>query len=182
MPKQQSGSIVKRSHRNYGVRFYDESGARRYQGGFETMSAAQSWSRLTVEGVAALRRGDPTAIRRKAMLTFDELCDEFEAQHACEANTLRTLKARLVPARRKWGAMTVDRIAATEVGIWRKTLPERSAHACTTALRQVLNYAVRTKLLEENVGKAVANPPPKRQEARSFDAPADVDMVAAGCA
>jgi hypothetical protein len=113
------------------VRFYDENGARKRQGGFATKTEASEWLRNKVDAIQALRRGDVAATRRLQMPTFDELCDEFEAQHPGEAKTVRTLKARLVPARRKWGKIRVNRIAAAEVALWRKTLPERSAWATT---------------------------------------------------
>jgi hypothetical protein len=45
--------------------------------------------------VAALRRGDPSALRRREMPTLGELVDEYLGQHNAEANTLRTLTARL---------------------------------------------------------------------------------------
>jgi integrase len=43
---------------------------------------------------------------------------------------------------------------------------------------QVLGYAVRTKLLDENVAQAVANPEPKRREVQAFATPEDVEAVA----
>lgn len=46
------------------------------------------------------------------------------------------------------------------------------------ALRQVLGYAVRTKLLDENIAQAVANPEPKRREVQTFASPEDVEAVA----
>lgn len=178
MPSIQRGSVHKSPAGTWGVRFYDEAGARRRQGGYATKSEAGEWLRNKVDEIEALRRGDVAATRRLTMPTFDELCDEFVAQHPGEANTVRTLKARLVPARRKWGKIKINRIAASEVALWRKTLPERSAWGYTKVLRQVLGYAVRTKLLDENVAKAVANPEPKRREVQAFANPEDVDGIA----
>jgi integrase len=178
MPSTQRGSVVKLRGGSWSVRYYDDTGARKRQGGFTTKSEAGEWLRNRLDNVTALRRGDVAATRRLQMPTFDELCDEFIAQHPGEANTVRTLKARLVPARRKWGKMKVNRIAAAEVALWRKTLPERSAWGYHKALRQVLGYAVRTKLLDENVAVAVANPEPKRREVQAFATPADVEAVA----
>ena len=74
MPKTQTGSVVKRSKRNYGVRFYDEEGVRRYQGGFETQTAAESWLRTKVDEALALRRGDLIPARDRPK-TVDELVD-----------------------------------------------------------------------------------------------------------
>jgi hypothetical protein len=75
MPKAQTGSVVKRGTRNYGARFYDETGRRRYQGGFETATAAEMWLRTKVDAVIALRRGDPSALRRREMPTLGQLAD-----------------------------------------------------------------------------------------------------------
>ena len=50
-----------------------------------------------------------------------------------------------------------------------RRLPERSAYAIHKALRQVLHYAVRAKLLDENPAALVPNPEPKRREVPSFE-------------
>jgi integrase len=57
-------------------------------------------------------------------------------------------------------------------------LPERSAWAIHKALRQVLHYAVRAKLLEENVACSVQNPEPKRHEVPAFESIAELGAVA----
>jgi integrase len=72
----------------------------------------------------------------------------------------------------------VNRLSPAEVALWRKTLPERSAWGYHKALRQVLGYAVRTKLLDENVAQAIANPEPKRREVLAFATTEDVEAVA----
>jgi integrase len=177
MPSLQRGSVVKRGQR-WAARWYDEDGVQTLRGGFETKSAAREWVGHKVDHVQALRDGDVAALRRRDMPTLDELCDEFEAQHAGEANTVRTLKARLVPARKKWGKIKINRVSAAEIALWRKTLPERSAWGYHKALRQLLGYAVRTKLLDENVAQAVPNPEPKRREVQAFATPEDVEAIA----
>jgi integrase len=177
MPSLQRGSVVKRGKR-WAARWYDENGVQHLRGAFETKSAAREWVGHKVDHVQALRDGDVAALRRRNMPTLDELCDEFEAQHAGEANTVRTLKARLVPARKKWGKIKINRVSAAEIALWRKTLPERSAWGYHKALRQLLGYAVRTKLLDENVAKAVPNHEPKRREVQAFATPEDVDAIA----
>lgn len=177
MPAKQQGSVVRRG-KGWAVRWYDENNAQRLRGGFETKTAAREWVGRKVDEVEALRDGDVAALRRRNLPTFDELCDEFVAQHPGEANTVRTLKARLTPARCKWGTIRINRVSAAEVALWRKTLPERSAWGYTKALRQVLGYAVRTKLLDENVAQAVANPEPKRREVKAFATPEDVEAIA----
>ena len=42
MPSVQRGAVVKRGNR-WAARWYDESGGRRFQGGFETKSVAREW-------------------------------------------------------------------------------------------------------------------------------------------
>jgi hypothetical protein len=94
MPAEQRGSVVKRGKR-WAARWYDEDDVRRFQGGFETKSAARTWVDNRVDEVAALRRGDPAAVRRRQMPTLSQLVCEYLGQHNAEANTIRTLTARL---------------------------------------------------------------------------------------
>lgn len=102
-----------------------------------------------------------------------------------EANTIRTLKARLRYATEGplldgsggFGSLRIDRLTVPELGAWRKRLPQRSAHAIHKALRQVLAYAVRVKPLDENVAKLLPNPEPKRREIPSFETMANVEAV-----
>ena len=65
----------------------------------------------------------------------------------------------------------------TEIGAWRRHLPERSAWAIHKALRQVLHYAVRAKLLDENVACSVPNPEPKRREVPTFESIGELEAV-----
>jgi integrase len=139
-----------------------------------------------LDEVKALRNGDVRAVRRQTMPTLSELVEEFTAQHNAEANTMRTLKARLKyatdgPALDGVGGFAdvrIDRLQVPELGSWRRRLPERSAHAIHKALRQVLHYGVRAKLLDENVAVLVPNPEPKRREVPSFETIEDVEAVA----
>jgi integrase len=186
MPSVQRGNLRKRGV-TWSARWYDESGARRERGGFSTKSEAGEWLDSKLEQVAALRDGRPDTIRRQTMPTLQELVDEYVEQHSAEANTIRTLRARLCyategPALDKtggFGSLRIDRLTVPELGAWRKRLPERSAHAVHKALRQVLGYAVRVKLLDENVAKLLPNPEPKRREIPSFETMDDVEAVAA---
>jgi integrase len=65
-----------------------------------------------------------------------------------------------------------------EIGAWAKRLPEGHRHDAMVAFRQVLNAAVRWKLLEENPAKLVPNPLPRRAEIRPFESWAEVEAVA----
>lgn len=177
MPAKQRGSVVMLPSGAWSARCYDENGCRKRAGqAFATRTEAADWLENRTKTVAALRRGDPSALRRKDMPTFDALCNEFLAQHSAEPNTLRALREWLVSSRKKFGDVPVDRIVAYEIGVWRKTLPPRSAWHYTKALRQILNYAVRAQLLERNPAADVPNPRPKRQDVQPF-AIGDIDAI-----
>ena len=134
MPSVQSGSVVKRG-RTWAARWYDENGVRRFQGGFETKSAAREWVDLKVKGVAALRRGDPSTTRRQQMPPLGELVAEFVGQHAAEASTIASLEKRLryaldgpkLDGKGGWRDVRLDRLQPHEIGAWRKHLPARLA-------------------------------------------------------
>ena len=185
MPAVQRGALDKRG-RTWRARYRDENGQPRSRSGFATKSEAGEWLDRKLDEVEALRRGDVAAVRRQSMPTLAELVAEYLGQHNAEANTLRTLQARLRyalegPAMDGAGgfkAVRVDRLNVAELGAWRKRLPERSAWGIHKALRQVLAYAVRSRLVEENVARLVPNPEPKRREVPAFESLADVEAVA----
>lgn len=184
MPSVQRGTLDKRG-RSWQGRYHDENGLRRSRGGFPTKSEAGDWLDRKLEEVEALRRGDVVALRRREMPTLSELVDEYVAQHSAEANTIRTLRARLryvtegpgLDGQGAFGAVRIDRLQVHELGAWRKRLPERSAWAITKALRQALNYAVRAGLLDENPAKKIPNPEPKRREVLAFESVDDLEAV-----
>jgi integrase len=187
MPKQQTGSVVKRGPGNWAVRYYDENDVRQYQGGFKTQTDAERWKRDKVDEIHALRRGDIPAIRRQNMPTVGELVVEFLEQHNAKANTLRTLAERLryatdgpeLDGKGGWRDVRVDRIDGRAIGGWRKRLPERSAWGIHKAARQLGNYAVRVELVDRNPFAAVPNPEPKRREILAFADVAELEIVAA---
>ena len=81
-------------------------------------------------------------------------------------------------AKAGWRDVKIDRLNPTEIGAWRKALPARSAFGIHKALRQVLHYAVRAKLLDENPAALVPNPEPKRTEVQTFTL-AELDALSA---
>jgi integrase len=177
MPSAQTGFLTKRGDR-WSVRFRDLDGKHRRQtfgSGREGKAEAAAWLAREVERVEALRRGDTAAVRRAQIPTLAELVDEYVGQHSAEANTLRTLRERLSYATKGpgldgqggFGAVRIDRLQVHELGAWRKRLPERSAWAIVKALRQVLNYAVRAGLLDENPAKRIPNPELRAAQALS---------------
>lgn len=178
MPADRFGSVDKLS-RSWRARWYDEAGVQRAKAGFKTKSDAREYLRQRVDEVAALRRGDDRAIRRREMPTLNELIDEFLAQHVAEGNTNRTLNAWLKRARAAFGDTNLDRLSVAELRAWRATLPGRSAWHYVKALRQVLHYAVDVGLLDSNPATKVPNPAPKRLEVAAFRSLAEVEAVAA---
>ena len=178
MPSVQRGQVVKRPYGIWAARWYDEAGARRQQGGFQTKSAASAWLDSKLDEVVALRRGDPSALRRRQMLTLSELVDEYLDTYTGEKNSKRTLNERLRYSTRTFGDVPLDRLDVAQLARWRTTLPERSAWAIVKALRQVLGYAVRVGLLADNPAKHVPNPEPKRREVQTFASVAELEAVA----
>jgi site-specific recombinase XerD len=189
VPSVQRGSIVKRG-KSWGVRFYDADGTRRSPSGFATRRDAAEFLDRVLEEAEALRRGDVAVLRRRQMPVLAELVDEFLHQRNAEPNTLRTLTARLryategpaLDGQGGFAEVRIDRLEPRMIGAWRKRLPERSAHAITKALRQVLHYAVRAKLVDENVAVAVPNPEPKRREIPAFSSLEELEAVGEGLA
>ena len=97
MPSAQAGALSKRGER-WTVRYRDDDGVRRrrtFGPGREGKAEASAWLARELEKVEALRRGDVAALRRASIPTLQELVDEFLGQHNAEANTIRTLRARL---------------------------------------------------------------------------------------
>lgn len=154
MPSTQRGSTVKRGNR-WGARWYDETGTRRFQGGFSTRSEARDWLENTVKGVAALRRGDlpkPTDIP-----TVNVLIDNFLAAHQVDQATTDKLRYQLAHAKATFGDRPIDRLTPFEIEAWRAQLPARTRHHYHRAFRQVLAQAVTWRLLERNPTDGIKN-------------------------
>lgn len=110
------------------------------------------------------------------MPTLSELAAELTAQHVAEPSTVSSLEFRLryalegpkLDGKAGWADVKIDRLNPTEIGAWRKALPARSGYGIHKALRQLLHYAVRAKLIDENPASLVPNPEPKRVEVQTF--------------
>ena len=100
------------------------------------------------------------------------------AQHQAAPATLARLRAMLAKATATFGDVPVADLLPDEIGAWRMKIPEGHRHDATQAFRQVLNGAVKWKVIPENPAKLVRNPLPKREEIRPFETWADVDAVA----
>jgi integrase len=170
MPSAQEGQVFKNRGRAWAFRYYDAEGTRRTKGGFETKTEARQALKQKLDELAG------PEVRRD--LTLQELVDEYLEQHIAEANTIRTLTARLKYATDTFGDRRLDRMTVPDVKAWRKRLPAGSAWHIHKTLRQVLNYAVAAKYVPENIARAVPNPEPKRKEVQTFGTWADVEAVA----
>jgi integrase len=189
MPSAQRGTLAKRGDR-WSARWRDETGKprrRTFATGREGKAEAQAFLERTLREVEAHRNGDPVAVRRRDLPTVGELVDEYLGQHNAEANTIRTLRARLcyvtegpkLDGEGGWSDLRIDRLTLAGIGAWRRRLPERSAHAIHKALRQVLHYALRAKLLDENPATLAPNPEPKRREVLAFASLDELEVVGA---
>ncbi len=166
MPSLQRGSVRKRDA-SWQVRYYDESGVRRYVGAFPTRTAALEFLERKVDEVLALRRGDRIAVR-DCPQTVEALLDVFLDKHGrtIDPATKRKLTAQLRKARKEFGDRHPDSLRRLELEDWRATLPAGSRHDVFRALRQALGWAVERGLAERNATAGVRNPKRKRHERR----------------
>jgi integrase len=181
MPSTQRGSVVKRGAR-WGARWYDEQGERRFQGGFETKTAARDWVDDQVKEVLALRRGDLIPVAHRPQ-TVTALLDTFEARHGAtvDSATLRTLKSRLKHARSTFGDRHPDSLNRLELEDWRATLSPGNRHDVFRAFRQALAWGAARSLTSRDASIGIKNPKRNRYERREvfpFETWAEVDKVA----
>ena len=185
MPAEQQGSVYTTA-KGCGIRWRDEHGVSRRKAGFKSRSEARKW----FQDVERRRMRGETVTPTST--TLAELVDQYLGQHVAEQNTIQALRDRLklatdgIPVKPRaqerehgLGEIRVDRLDVRTVGAWRKRLPEGSAWHAHKALRQVLGYAVRTKLVAENVAALVPNPEPKRREVGVFGSWEQLEQVAA---
>jgi integrase len=179
MPSVQRGSVVKRGA-SWQARWYDENGARRSQGGFETKSAAREWVDGKVDEVSALRRGDrPTPTDLPTVAT---LVDKFLASHEADPATLEKMRWQLKHLTAAFGGERIDRLNPADLAAWRATLPARSRHHYFRSARQVLEQAVTWQLLDRNPTDRIRNRRVKLdedREIRPFGSWDDVEAIAA---
>jgi len=156
---------------------------------FPTKTQAKDWlsEHLAVGATAAGTRD----------VTFAEHVERYLRVHATsvDPSTIRTLRERLgaTPEGRRgrrpycsaveaFGHVTLRELEALslEIAEWQATLPPRYRYAIMRSLRQVLNAAVRWKLMGENPAtRAGANPQPRNPEVPFFESLASVDRLAA---
>ena len=166
MPAEQAGSVYKTA-RGYGLRWYDERGARRRQAGFASRSEARAWFR-DVE--SKRMRGE---VVQRPPVTLRAHVDRYLEVHAAtrDPNTIRVLRERLRRPVTDFGDRQLrefERMAG-ELATWQTKLPERSRYGVMQALRQALEAGVRWGDMEKNPAKlAGSNPPPPPRGVQTF--------------
>ena len=172
MPAEQRGSVY-RTSRGFGVRYYDEMGARRRQAGFSSPSKARAWFR----DVELLRMRGGLVNEPLTLREFSDRClARYEADRA--AVTVQTLRWRLVRPLDEFGDVKLSALRAGEIAAWEATLPPRFRYAVVRALRQVLDAAVAWEYLARNPAKATGKNPAPTVVERIALVPADVDRLA----
>jgi integrase len=120
------------------------TGKRKQVGGFKTKGEARV---ALDQAMTKLRLGHSY----RPEMTFGELVDEFFGQYVgVTERTRRTMREWLVAARAAFNEVPIERLDARSIGAWRATLPPRFAEKQMRAIRQVMNYAVRVRLLDRN--------------------------------
>jgi integrase len=107
-----------------------------------------------------------------------QLVERHLEQHQVEPWTLEVLRWKLGKVTDAFGDVKLRELLPEEIGAWRMRIPEGHRFETTQAFRQVLDAAVRWKLVPDNPAKLVPNPQPKRPEIHPFDSWEDVEAVA----
>jgi integrase len=180
MPAIQRGQTYKLASRDsqtgrpvWAYRYRDENGRRRQVGGFKSKTEA---GQALASALDRARLGPEGAARRDWTVT--ELIDRYLEQHQVEPWTLEVLTWKLGKVKDAFGEVPVRQLLPEEIGRWRMRIPEGHRFETTQALRQVLDAAVRWKIVAENAAKLVPNPQPKRPELRPFESWEEVEAVA----
>ena len=121
LTKGQSGSVVKRGNR--GRPAGTTRRQRRFQGGFETKSAAREWVDRKVDEIAALRRGDLP--RASDIPTVAELVDGFLCDPRGRPGDHRQAALRTRPRQAQVRRSSHRPAKPLELSRWRATLPAR---------------------------------------------------------
>jgi integrase len=177
MPARQRGRLEKLPSGRWSVRYYDEHGARKRQGGFATRSEAGAWLDRKLDEVAALRRGDAGAVARSEEITFAQLAERFLTAHEADEVTIDKIKVQLKPATAKFGDRPIRTLRPDELAAWRKTLTGNRHHVFR-AVKQVLTQAERWEWLERSPARHIANPKPKAPEITPFESWEEIEAIA----
>jgi integrase len=177
MPATQRGQPYKlKSGKGWGLRYYDENGARRRKSPFPSKSAAIAHYRDVIEPEM---RGEPAPLPE---LTLGEFVPLYLERHAASVRprTILELRKRLryaVAAFEDVPLRDLERMSG-EIASWRTKLPERSRYGVLQALRQTLEAACRWGYMVRNPAKlAGRNPQPPPRPVRAYTN-AELDAIA----
>jgi len=150
----------------WSARYYDETGVRRFRGGFATKSEAREWVDRKVDEVEALRKGERPS--RVEIPTVAELVEHFLSTHEVDPATTDKLRYELKHATREFGEKLIDELRTADLAEWRLTLPARSRHQLFRSFRQVLEQAVTWEFIERNPTDRIRNRRVKLDEDREI--------------
>jgi integrase len=173
MPPVQEGAVFKLKTGTWAYRLPRDpiTGKREQRGGFKTKGEARA---ALDQAMTKLRLGQSY----RPDMTFGDLVDEFFVQYVgVTERTRRTLREWLVGARAAFDDVPIERLDARAIAAWRATLRPSYAEKQLRALRQVLNYAVRVRLLDRNPAADVSNAKTAREEIRPLASWTEVEAI-----
>jgi integrase len=173
MPSIQRGQVYKLSGSSWAYRYRDAQGRRRQIGGFSKKGEASEALRDALDEV---RLGPLAASRREWTVT--QLVERYLEQHQVEPWTLEVLRWKFGKVTDAFGDVKLRELLPEEIGAWRMRIPDGHRFETTQAFRQLLDAAVRWKLIAENPAKLIPNPQPKRLEISPFASWDEVEAVA----
>jgi integrase len=174
MPPVKEGALLKLKSGGWAYRLPrdEHTGTRKQVGGFKTKGEARS----ALDGAMTKQR---LGHSYRPAMTFGELVDEFFTQYVgVTERTRRTMREWLVSARTAFDDVPIERLDARTISGWRATLRPKFAEKQLRAVRQVLNYAVRVRLLDRNAANDVTTVNVARDEIVAFESWAAIDAVA----
>jgi integrase len=175
MPPVREGSVFKLDKSGWAYRLPRDpiTGKRPQTGGFRTKGEA----RIALDEAMTKQR---LGHSYRPDTTFKELVDEFFAQYVgVSERTKRTMREWLMASRATFDDVAIERLDARAITAWRAALPSaKYAEKQLRALRQVLAYAVRVRLLDRNPAADVPITRIARNEIEPFDSWADIHAIA----
>jgi integrase len=167
MPATQRGQVYKISSGKWGLRYYDETGARRRKSPFTSKSAALTHYRDVIEPRLL---GEAVPLPE---LTLSEFVPIYLERHAANVRprTIVTLSERLPHATRAFGEVPLRELQrmSGEIATWKAKLPERSRYGVVQAFRQALAAAIRWGYINQNpAALAGHNRQPAPRTVRAF--------------
>jgi integrase len=162
----------------WSVRFVDEDGVRRRQGGFATKTEARRWLDGKINEVEAARRGEGPPHRCED-LCVSEAIKRYLAQHDVDAATNQKLTRQLAQAEAVFGNRRLKSLRPDELAEWRRSLSEGYRHDVFRAFKQLLAQAAHWGWIDASPAEFVKNPKPPRREFEPFESWDDLYAIGA---